>query len=152
MAVSSAVSLLEEFEDFFTELPPAVSSDLWFMMVMLSDENLVFGDPAEACEDEARELFRARTRVGRIGDMIYAASIFDIYFAMDAGKRFGADNAPPNSLYRYADQAAAIETAGRLWRQLRATKFAPAEIAAALAPPGLARDLQGDAVSVAGAG
>jgi hypothetical protein len=146
-----AVSLLQDFEDFFTELAPSVRSDLWFMMVMLSNENLIFDDPAEACESEAHELFRAQTRVGRIGDMIYAASIFDIYFAMDAGKRFGADNAPPNSLYRYADQAAAIAAAGQLWRQLRATKFSPAEIAAALAPPGLARDLQGDPLSAVGA-
>jgi hypothetical protein len=141
-------SLPEQFEAFFVELPPAVRNDLWFMMVMLSDENLVFDDPAEVCDDEARELFRARTRVGRIGDMIYAASIFDIYFAMDADDRLGTSNTPPHSLYRYADQAAAIEASGRLWRQLRATTFAPAEIAAALAPPGLER-MDGDPASAA---
>jgi hypothetical protein len=133
-----AVSLPEEFEAFFIGLPSAVRNDLWFMMVMLSDENLVFDDPARACEDQARELFQASTRIGRIGNMIYAASIFDIYFAMDTGKRFGADDGTlPNSLYRFADQAAAIEASGLLWRQLRTTKFAPAAIAAALTPPGL---------------
>jgi hypothetical protein len=133
-----SVSLLEEFERFFTELPSTVRSDLWFMMVMMSDESLVFDDPAEACAREAPELFQARTPVGRIGDMIYAASIFDIYFAMNAGERFGRyDEAWPNSLPRYADQAAAIEESGRQWRQLRSTKFAPAAIAAALTPRGL---------------
>jgi hypothetical protein len=129
-----AVSLLDEFEAFFTGLPPAVRSDLWFMMVMMSDENLVFDDPAEACRREARELFQAQTPVGQIGDMIYAASIFDIYFAMNPGERFGGNgNMQPND--RYADQAAAIATSGQAWRRLRTTKFAPAAIAAALASP-----------------
>jgi hypothetical protein len=132
-----AVSLLQEFEAFFTELPPAVRSDLWFMMVMMSDENLVFDDPAEACAREARALFRAQTPVGRVGDMIYAASIFDVYFAMNAGERFGlADETRPNSHSRFVGQAAAIEASGRLWRQLRSTRFAPAAIAAALTPTG----------------
>lgn len=132
-----AVSLLEEFETFFTELPPPVRSDLWFMMVMMSDENLVFDDPAEACERNAPELFQAHTPAGRIGDMIYAASIFDIYFAMNTDERFGTKNeARANSLTRYADQAAAIETSSEAWRHLRATKFAPAAIAAALTPMG----------------
>jgi hypothetical protein len=54
-----AVSLLQEFEAFFTEPPPAVRSDLWFMMVMMSGENLVFDDPAEACEREARAVPRS---------------------------------------------------------------------------------------------
>lgn len=134
MASLSAVSLLEEFEAFFTGLPPAVRSDLWFMMVMMSDENLAFDDPADACQREARELFQAQTPVGRIGDMIYAASIFDIYFAMNPGERFGQNNgAQTGGLSRYADQSAVIETSGRLWQRLRATKFAPAAIAATLA-------------------
>ena len=128
-----AGSLVEEFEGFFDDLPPSVRSDLWFMMVMMSDENLVFDDPAEACEREARELFRAQTEVGRIGDLIYAASVFDIYFAMNAGERFGSrDEAQPGA-HRYAGQTAAIEASGQVWRHLRATKFAPAAIAAALA-------------------
>ena len=132
-----ADSLLEEFETFFTELPPPVRSDLWFMMVMMSDENLVFDDPAEACERKAPGLFQAYTPAGRIGDMIYAASIFDIYFAMNTDERFGTNNeAQANSLTRYTDQAAAIETSGEAWRHLRATKFAPAAIAAALTPLG----------------
>lgn len=132
-----ADSLPDEFETFFTELPPPVRSDLWFMMVMMSDENLVFDDPAEACERAAPGLFQARTPAGRIGDMIYAASIFDIYFAMNPDERFGTNNeARANSRARYADRTAAIEASGAAWRQLRATKFAPAAIAAALTPVG----------------
>lgn len=132
-----ADSLLEEFETFFTDLPPAVRNDLWFMMVMMSDENLVFDDPAEACEREAPGLFQAHTPAGRIGDMIYAASVFDIYFAMNTEERFGTNHgAQENPLSRYAHQTAAIEASGKAWRHLRATRFAPAAIAAALTPLG----------------
>jgi hypothetical protein len=128
-----ADSLVEEFEGFFEVLPPAVRSDLWFMMVMMSDENLLFDDPAEACEREGRALFRSQTPVGRIGDMVYAASVFDIYFAMNARARFGSRGTTRPGARLYADRTAAIEASGQAWRQLRETKFAPVAIAAALA-------------------
>jgi hypothetical protein len=128
-----ADALLEEFEEFFVELPSAVRNDLWFMMVMMSDETLVFDDPAQAYAHGAGALFQARTSVGRIGDMIYAASIFDIYFAMNAGKRFGSRGKTQTGARRYVERTAAIEASSRKWQQLRTTTFAPAAIAAALA-------------------
>jgi hypothetical protein len=140
-------TLLEDFETFFIELPAEVRNDLWFMMVILSDENFVFQDGTDIYERSAQGLFQAKTRIGRIGNLIQAVSIFDIYFAMDAGERFDTNrkSAAKQSrgghpaLYRYASQVGAIEAAKRRWHELRATKFTPAAIARALIPPGLPR-------------
>jgi hypothetical protein len=136
-------TLLEDFETFFIELA-AVRNDLWFMMVILSDENFVFHDGTDIDERAARGLFQARTRIGRIGNLIQAIAVFDVYFAMDAAERFNPDRhtAKPArkgqfALYRYADQIDAIEAAQQRWNELRATKFTSAMIARALIPPGL---------------
>src|ERR1700729_3691137 len=106
---SPAETLVEDFETFFIELPADVRNDLWFMMVILSDENFVFHDGTDIYERAADGLFQAKTRIGRLGNLIQAAAIFDIYFAMDAGKRFDADRNA--ALYRYANQIGAIEAA-----------------------------------------
>jgi hypothetical protein len=140
-------TLLEDFERFFIELPAEVRSDLWFMLVILSDENFVFQDGTDIDDRAAEGLFQAKTRIGRLGNLIQAASIFDIYFAMDAGERFNPDRkvsarrsrGGQPALYRYANQMGAIETAKQHWHELRATKFTPAAIATALIPPGLPR-------------
>jgi hypothetical protein len=142
---SAAETLVEDFETFFIELPADVRNDLWFMMVILSDENFVFHDGTDIYERSAQGLFQAKTRIGRLGNLIQAASIFDVYFAMDAGERFGANGkAKPSrgghtALYRYANQAGAIAAAKERWHKLRTTKFTPTAIAAALIPPGLPR-------------
>ncbi len=142
---STAETLVEDFETFFIELPADVRNDLWFMMVILSDENFVFHDGTDIYERSAQDLFQARTRIGRLGNLIQAASIFDVYFAMDAGERFGANGKTKTprgghtALYRYANQAGAIAAAKERWYKLRATKFAPTAIATALIPPGLPR-------------
>jgi len=86
---STAETLVEDFETFFIELPADVRNDLWFMMVILSDENFVFHDGTDIYERSAQGLFQAKTRIGRLGNLIQAAAIFDVYFAMDAGERFG---------------------------------------------------------------
>ncbi len=140
-------ALLEDFERFFIELPAEVRSDLWFMLVILSDENFVFQDDTDIDDRAAQGLFQAKTRIGRLGNLIQAASIFDIYFVMDAGERFNPDRSAAAktsrggqpALYRYANQIGAIKAAKRRWHELRATKFTPAAIATALIPPGLPR-------------
>jgi hypothetical protein len=141
-----AETLLEDFETFFIELPADVRNDLWFMMVILSDENFVFHDGTDIYERAAEGLFQAKTRIGRIGNLIHAVSIFDTYFAMDAGGRFDAGRKASSSqcggqtpAHRYANRVGAIEAAKQSWRELRATKFTPEAIAAALIPPGLPR-------------
>ena len=140
---STSETLVEDFETFFIELPAEVRNDLWFMMVILSDENFVFQDSTDIYDRAAQGLFQAKTRIGRLGNLIQAVSVFDIYFAMDAGERFGPNGkskpAREASLYRYASQIGAIEAAKERWQKLRATKFAPSAIAAALIPPGLPR-------------
>jgi hypothetical protein len=136
-------TLLEDFEIFFIELPAAVRNDLWFMMVILSDENFVFHDGTDINERAARGLFQAKTRIGRIGNLIQAIAIFDVYFAMDAAERFDPDRSAARparkgqiALHHYADQISAIATARQRWNELRATKLTSAAVAKALIPPG----------------
>ena len=142
-------ALLEDFKRFFNDLPKSVRDDLTFMMVMLSDENLVVHDVAAACETAARPLFSSETRIGRFAELINAASIFDIYFAMDARRRFApsrtrrTQSEPPAKaagvtfiLDRYACQVGEIGKVSRQWQELRRTAFAPCAIADALIPPG----------------
>jgi hypothetical protein len=139
-------SVLGELERFFDALPSWVRDDLSFMMVMLSDEELILADGDPDFETLARGLFAARTHVGRMADLIAAVSVFDVYFAMSARKRFdltrpklrqalphdGAGSVSP-VLARYAAEADAIADAKRQWTELRGTRLAPAAIAAALA-------------------
>ena len=83
-------TLLNVFETFCDDLPETVRDDLQFMMVMLSDEDLTV-DEVGNIDERARALFGARTFIGRIGNLISAVSIFDVYFALDPGQRFGLD-------------------------------------------------------------
>jgi hypothetical protein len=130
-------TLLTEFERFFEELPASVRKDLSFTMIMLSDEDRTADEFEPADDNAARALFAARTHIGRIANLVRAASIFDIYFAMSARKRFGAAAGANKShlLDRYAAQIADIQAAKRRWTELRRTIFSPAAIAAALDPP-----------------
>jgi hypothetical protein len=138
--------LLDDFEQFFAELPSNVSDDLSFMMMILADESIVVREVGEVYEQAARDLFQASTRIGRIANLINAVSIVDVYFAMDVRKRFDADSAvlqqrgggtknAKASRDPYAREIDAIEKARQRWRNLRATKFAPAALAEALTPP-----------------
>jgi len=135
-------SLVEEFELFFVGLPANVRDDLSFMMIMLSDEDLDFHDPAEIYELASKGLFKTATRFGRMGNLIYAVSILDIYFAMNVRDRFGAASQQkrPNGLPAkvssgpYAREVDAIRAAKQHWAVLRAKKFTPKKLAAALTP------------------
>jgi hypothetical protein len=87
-------TLLNVFERFCDDLPETVRDDLLFMMVMLSDEDLVV-DELDDIGERARALFGARTFIGRLGNLISAASFFDVYFALDPDERFGLEGARP---------------------------------------------------------
>jgi hypothetical protein len=141
-------SLLNEFAKFFDDLPQSVRDDLSFMLLTLTDENIVRQDLEISHSSAARELFQAQTRIGRIGNLINAVSVFDIYFAMDERERFlpnrklarrnshGGGNVDTSSKYGcYADQVGAIQTARQHWHELRRTALAAGAIAAALIPP-----------------
>jgi hypothetical protein len=138
-------SPLEDFEAFFAGLPANVRHDLSFMMVILSDESLVVHEVREVYERAPLGLFQASTRMGRIGNLIHAASVVDVYFALNVSDRFGpqrrcADGTNgKTSRGPYAEEIDAIKTAKRRWLELRATKFSPAALAAALIPPGSPR-------------
>jgi replicative DNA helicase len=138
-------SMLDDFEKFFIELPSNVRHDLSFMMATLSDENLVIDGTEDFYESAMRRLFGARTRIGRIGNLINAVAVFDVYFVMDARGRFNAARQVHQSAKRvdgttdsrrgyYADQIEAIEAAKRRWVKLRATSLAHRAITAALDP------------------
>jgi len=138
-------TLLNVFEGFCDDLPETVRDDLLFMMVMLSDEDLVV-DELDDIGERARTLFGARTLIGRIGNLISAVSILDVYFALDPNERFGSDGSQPECdgpqidatrsriHSRYADRARAILSAKQAWMELRRTTLSPAAIATALVP------------------
>jgi hypothetical protein len=137
-------TLLDVFERFCDELPETVREDLLFMMVMLSDEDLVVGE-FDDIDERARALFGARTFIGRVSNLISAASIFDVYFALDPSERFGSggqreggeeQNEAIRSRIRnrYADRRHAILAAKQAWTELRRTTLSPQAIAAALVP------------------
>ena len=137
--------VLEDFERFFVELPATVRGDLSCMMVMLSDENLIVDDIESVCEAAARGLFDARTRIGRIANLINAVSIIDVYFALDVGKRsFLGKNTRPRSsstnpnislnLDCYCAQVQAVRHAKQRWQTLRQTGLTSEAIANALIP------------------
>ncbi len=139
-------TLLEDFELFIVGLPDNVRDDLSFMMVVLGDESVVVNEVTEVHERASQGLFRARSRIGRVGALISAVSIVDVYFAMDVRNRFDADKMRSRRRRPYAGNAElprgpyareidAIETARQRWLELRSTKFTPAAIAAALIPP-----------------
>ena len=138
-----AETLLDVFERFCDDLPETVRGDLSFMMVALSDEDLIVPE-LDDIDERARALFGARTFVGRIGNLINAASIFDVYFALDADERFDL-NKPQSEcsdlqsvkssvLIRYADRRRAIAAAKQVWMQLRRTTLSAEAIAMALVP------------------
>lgn len=137
-------TLLNVFEGFFDDLPETVRNDLQFMMVMLSDEDLVV-DELDDIDARARALFGARTFIGRLGDLTSVVSIFDVYFAMDPSERFGWDGSSDcggqqsdvtqsRVHSRYVDRRRAILAAKQVWMELRRTTLNPEAIATALVP------------------
>jgi hypothetical protein len=138
-------TLLNVFEGFCDDLPETVRDDLLFMMVMLSDEDLIV-DELDDIGERARALFGAQTFIGRIGNLISAVSVFDVYFALDPSERFGLDG-PQHECSgqqsditqsrvhnRYADRRRAILAAKQAWMELRPTTLSPEAIATALVP------------------
>jgi hypothetical protein len=138
-------TLLNVFEKFCDDLPETVRKDLQFTMVILSDEDLVVDELGDI-DERARALFGAQTFIGRMGNLISAVSVFDVYFALDPSERFGLDKSqrdfdeprsnPNQSRIRnhYSDRSKAILAAKQIWMELRRTALSPEAIAIALRP------------------
>ena len=144
-------SLLSIFERFCDDLPETVRHDLSFMMVILSDEDIAVEQLSDV-DERVPTLFESRTFIGRMGNLIGAVSIFDVYFALDPGERFGLaqrhgeskgedSSATRSHIYnRYADRSRAIRAAKQVWTALRRTTLSAEAIAAALVPLNAAPD------------
>ena len=134
-----SASILDDLATFFDDIPDIVRAELSALMVTLAaDAQLEHG--ASEYESAARALFNAETRVGRIGDLINAVAVFDVYFAMDHEARFAPrqsgstknGRAPGDTLARFAVRRDAIGLAQQMWQTLRDTTLSTAAIAAAL--------------------
>jgi hypothetical protein len=138
-------TLLNVLEEFCDDLPETVRDDLFFMMVMLSDEDLVV-DEVDDIDQRARAMFDAQTFIGRIGNLISAVSILDVYFALDPDERFRlngsqreygsrqSDGTQSRVRDRYVERRRAILAAKQAWTGLRRTSLSPEAIAIALGP------------------
>src|SRR5215467_2830925 len=93
-------------------------------LIVTLAEDAQLESPTSDCERAARALFNAETRIGRIGNLISAVAIFDIYFAIDHDARFAAqqpgstkaDHAPSDALARFAVRRDAIGLAHQMWQ------------------------------------
>jgi len=136
-----SASILDDLATFFDDIPDIVRVELSALMVILAaDAQLEHG--ASDYESAARAHFNAETRVGRIGDLINAVAVFDVYFAMDHDARFAprqpgstkSNRAPGDTLARFAVRRDAIGLAQQMWQSRRNTTLSTASIAAALVP------------------
>ena len=134
-----SASILDDLVTFFDEIPDIVRAELSALMVTLAaDAQLEHG--AGDCESAARALFDAETRVGRIGNLINAVAVFDVYFAIDHDARFASrlPGSTKNSrapLAQFAIRRDAIDQAQQMWQSRRDTTLSTAAIAAALVRP-----------------
>jgi len=144
----SAQDLFDALSTFFNDVPEAVRIEMSILLVTLAGDGAIGPDDQIDYEQAARVLFDGETQFARIGNLIGAAAMIDVYFAEDPRSRFASvlkqceqrhAGAGRNSLNlvreRYADRLAAIERSRRAWATLRRTVLAPASISAALTPP-----------------
>ena len=137
-----SASILDDLATFFDDIPDIVRAELSALMVTLAEDASLKNEVSD-CERAARTLFNAETRVGRIGNLINAVAVFDVYFAMDHDARFAPqqsrstkkDRAPSDTLDRFAVRRGAIGLAQQMWRTRRDTTLSTASIAAALVRP-----------------
>jgi hypothetical protein len=135
--------LFDALSAFFDDVPDAVRSEISLLLVTLASDGAIEPGGETDYERAARDLFDGETEFGRLGNLIGAAAIIDVYFAADANGRFAPvlrqfpdqRGRPLASVRdRYSERLDAIETARRDWMNLRRTVLAPAAISAALMP------------------
>lgn len=138
-----SASVLQEFTNFLDGAPDSVRRDLSGLLMTLAYDDAIDVGSDALQENPVQELFSAQTHVGKIGDLINAVGVVDVYFALDSAERFqpagrqhdaalGHRNAPSAVLTAYAERLAAVEAARREWQALRAERLSTGAIAAAL--------------------
>jgi hypothetical protein len=142
--MSLSANVLQDFTDFFDGAPQEVRQDLSALLTAFASDGAVGFAGEPSTKDALSGFFAARTPIGKIGDLINAVGVVDVYFALDTGQRFksaGQNRRSPSVrrpapiLDGYADWLTAIETARRNWRTLRTGCLSTEAIAAALHSP-----------------
>jgi hypothetical protein len=139
--------LFDALAGFFDDIPEAVRTEIAFVLVTLASDGAIEPGSQIDYEQAARDLFNGETRFGRLGNLISAAAVIDVYFAGEPQGRFAAmltaferrradrrSKVPQWLGDRYAAQVQAIENARDAWAELRRSVLAPAAISAALTP------------------
>jgi hypothetical protein len=139
--------LLDALSTFFDDVPDAVRSEISFLLVTLASDGAIEPGDETDYEQAARDLFDGETELGRLGNLISAAAVIDVYFAGDPQGRFapmlqqferlqGDQQRASLELFRnrYSERLAEIDTARRDWANLRRTVLAPTAISATLIP------------------
>jgi hypothetical protein len=130
---------------FFENLPGSVRAEVSLVMVALAGYAFVDVDEDFDYEEVARGLLDAPTRIHRLGKMINAIAVLDVYFAGDPRRRLSAlcdsyeelckrhdDTSLRAARDRYVERLAAVEIAQKEWSDLRANDLATAMLSAAL--------------------
>jgi hypothetical protein len=138
--------IFDRMSVFFDDLPGSVRAELSLVMVALARDAYIDVDEDFDYEEAARSLLDAPTRIHRLGKMITAIAVLDVYFASNPKRRIGAllesyeelckrhDDASLRAARdRYVERLEAVESAQRQWSDLRANELTTAALSAALA-------------------
>jgi hypothetical protein len=146
-AAISGDRLLDFLIRFFNGQPDVVRGEVSLVMAALSEEKFIYLNEEFDYEYAVRGLFSAQTHFRRLGNLINAVAVFDVYFAGDPKLRLGSLLARYNQLCsarrdpsleaardRCAEHLAAIERARVEWARLRNAELTTAALSAALVP------------------
>jgi hypothetical protein len=132
---------------FFDGLPDTVRAEISLVIVALAGDAFIDLDEEFDYEAAARGLFNAQTQLHRLGNLINAVGVLDVYFAGDPRKRFGTllerykelckqrnESTLKAARDQCAERIAAIEKSRAEWTDLRETVLTATTLNAALMP------------------
>jgi hypothetical protein len=130
-------NLFEVLSSFFDDVPDAVRAEISLVLTALADGQMIDVEDWSDWERDARAQFNAQGLYGRLGDLIKAIGILDVYFAADPRERLvpmidGARHEARRN--RFADRLAAIERARSDWQNLRQTSLTNTAISREMIP------------------
>jgi hypothetical protein len=131
--------IFDRMSVFFDDLVGSVRAEVSLVMVALAGDAYINVDENFDYEEAARSLLDAPTRIHRLGKMITAIAVLDVYFASNPKRRLGAllesyedlckrhDDASLRAARdRYVERLEAVESAQRQWSDLRANELTTA--------------------------